>query len=166
MLFKGLITAAGLLATSVKATIYYAGVAESGGEFGAYGKVGTGLPGRFGVDYSFISKPGIDVYVDQNKVRLDVTKSNLHIAVFSKQRLINVNQVNLFRVAFLLERMCPLATGLGAAFNETVSFSNTFLLFPSLSQPTQLISSLTPIQHFSSYADAINYITVTKSPYA
>jgi hypothetical protein len=29
-------------------------------------------------------------------------------------------QVNLFRVAFLLERMCPVATGLGATFNETV----------------------------------------------
>ncbi|PQE13858.1 endoglucanase 1 protein [Rutstroemia sp. NJR-2017a BBW] len=114
MLFKGLITAAGLLATSVKATIYYAGVAESGGEFGAYGKVGTGLPGRFGVDYSFISTAGVDVYVDQNKV-------------------------NLFRVAFLLERMCPLATGLGATFNET---------------------------HFNYYADAINYITLNKSSYA
>ncbi|KAM3073467.1 hypothetical protein ACMFMG_004634 [Clarireedia jacksonii] len=114
MLFKGLITAAGLLATSVKATIYYAGVAESGGEFGVYGTVGTGLPGRFGVDYSFISEPAIDIYVDQNKV-------------------------NLFRVAFLLERMCPVATGLGSKFNET---------------------------HFSYYADAINYITVNKSSYA
>jgi endoglucanase len=114
MLFKGLITAAGLLATSVKATIYYAGVAESGGEFGVYGTVGTGLPGRFGVDYSFISTAGVDVYVDQNKV-------------------------NLFRVAFLLERMCPVATGLGATFNET---------------------------HFSYYADAINYITLNKSSYA
>lgn len=29
-------------------------------------------------------------------------------------------QVSLFRVAFLLERMCPLATGLGSTFNETV----------------------------------------------
>jgi endoglucanase len=82
MLFKGLITAAGLLATSVKATIYYAGVAESGGEFGVYGTVGTGLPGRFGVDYSFISTAGVDVYVDQNKVYFDATKSTLHIAVF------------------------------------------------------------------------------------
>ena len=82
MLFKGLITAAGLLATSVKASIYFAGVAESGGEFGAYGTVGTGLPGRFGVDYSFISTAGVDVYVDQNKVRLSVTEANLHIAVF------------------------------------------------------------------------------------
>jgi endoglucanase len=70
MLFKGIATAAGLLATSVQATIYYAGVAESGGEFGVYGTVGTGLPGRFGVDYSFINTAGIDVYVDQNKVCL------------------------------------------------------------------------------------------------
>ena len=30
-------------------------------------------------------------------------------------------QINLFRVAFLLERMCPLAYGLGKKFNETVS---------------------------------------------
>lgn len=29
-------------------------------------------------------------------------------------------QINLFRVAFLLERMCPLSDGLGAKFNETV----------------------------------------------
>jgi hypothetical protein len=30
-------------------------------------------------------------------------------------------QINLFRVAFLLERMCPLKYGLGSKFNETVS---------------------------------------------
>lgn len=30
----------------------------------------TGLPGTFGKEYAFISKPGVDVYVDENKVRL------------------------------------------------------------------------------------------------
>jgi endoglucanase len=47
------------------------------------------------VDYKFIDEAGIDIYVDQNKV-------------------------NLFRVAFLLERLCPVETGLGATFSETV----------------------------------------------
>lgn len=28
----------------------------------------VGIPGRFGVDYAFISKPAVDIYVDQNKV--------------------------------------------------------------------------------------------------
>lgn len=73
------------------------GVAESGGEFGAYSSTatkGTGLPGTFGVDYSFINQASIDTWVNQNGI-------------------------NLFRVAFLLERMCPLSYGLGAKFNET-----------------------------------------------
>jgi endoglucanase len=105
-----------LLAIKASATIYYAGVAESGGEFGVYSStatVGTGLPGRFGVDYQFINEAAIDVYVDQNKI-------------------------NLFRVAFLLERMCPLVTGLGSTFNET---------------------------YYQEFADAVNYITVTKGAY-
>lgn len=97
-----------------QATIYYAGVAESGGEFGVYGTKGQGLPGTFGVDYSFISEAAIDTYVDQNKV-------------------------NLFRVAFLLERMAPLEYGLGSKFNET---------------------------HFGYYKQAIDYITLTKNSYA
>ena len=62
-----------LSVTGVTATIFYAGVAESSGEFGVYSANavnGTGLPGRFGVDYSFISESAIDVYVDQNKVWL------------------------------------------------------------------------------------------------
>ncbi|TVY27073.1 Endoglucanase [Lachnellula hyalina] len=116
MLFKSLVMAA-LLAAQATATIYYAGVAESGGEFGVYSSSktpGTGLPGTFGVDYKFINESAIDVYVDQNKV-------------------------NLFRVAFLLERMCPVATGLGATFNET---------------------------HYGFFADAIDYITTTKGAYA
>ncbi|KUJ12934.1 cellulase-domain-containing protein [Mollisia scopiformis] len=115
MFFKS-IGAATLLAAKAAATIYYAGVAESGGEFGVYSStatVGTGLPGRFGVDYDFINEAAIDTYVDQNKV-------------------------NLFRVAFLLERMCPLATGLGSTFNET---------------------------YYQEFADAVNYITVTKGAY-
>jgi endoglucanase len=55
-----------------------------------------------------------------------------------KEQLIT-KQINLFRVAFLLERMCPLAYGLGSKFNET---------------------------YFGFYNDAINYITVTKGAYA
>ncbi len=44
-------------------------------------------------------------------------------------------KINLFRVAFLLERMCPLSYGLGAKFNET---------------------------HFDYFKQAIDYITVKK----
>ncbi|CZR54622.1 probable endoglucanase 1 precursor [Phialocephala subalpina] len=115
-MFLKSLAAGTLLAIKASATIYYAGVAESGGEFGVYSStatVGTGLPGRFGVDYQFINEAAIDVYVDQNKI-------------------------NLFRVAFLLERMCPLATGLGSTFNET---------------------------YYQEFADAVNYITVTKGAY-
>ncbi|KAK5656701.1 hypothetical protein OQA88_4247 [Cercophora sp. LCS_1] len=112
------LTAAALAALpSASATIFYAGVAQSSGEFGAWSptaQVGTGLPGRFGVDYSFISNSGVDTMVDKHKV-------------------------NLFRVAFLLERMCPLSYGLGAKFNET---------------------------HFDYYKQSIDYITKTKGAYA
>ncbi|KAI1848691.1 hypothetical protein JX265_005682 [Neoarthrinium moseri] len=111
------ISLAASLVSGAYATIYYAGVAESGGEFGVWSPTstpGTGLPGRFGVDYSFISEAAVDVYVDQN-------------------------HVNLFRIAFLLERMCPLATGLGATFNET---------------------------HFGYYKQAVDYVTKTKGAYA
>ncbi|OCK98631.1 glycoside hydrolase family 5 protein [Cenococcum geophilum 1.58] len=105
------------LVAVASAKIFYAGVAESSGEFGAWSSTatpGTGLPGAFGVDYAFINKSALDIYVDQNKV-------------------------NLFRVAFLLERMCPLWCGLGSIFNET---------------------------HFGYYKDAIDYITITKGAYA
>ncbi|ORY72077.1 endoglucanase 1 [Pseudomassariella vexata] len=105
------------LLTGASATIYYAGVAESGGEFGVWSATatkGTGLPGRFGIDYKFIDESTVATFVDSQKV-------------------------NLFRVAFLLERMCPPATGLGATFNET---------------------------HFDLYKQAIDYITVTKGAYA
>lgn len=85
MLTKQL-AAVALLAGNAAATIYYAGVAESGGEFGVYSMsiglvlqarltnegssatVGTGLPGRFGVDYQFINEATVDTYVDQNGV--------------------------------------------------------------------------------------------------
>ena len=101
----------------VTARIFYAGVAESGGEFGVYSPTrtkGTGLPGRFGVDYAFLNTTTADIWVDQN-------------------------HINLFRVAFLLERMCPLEYGLGAKFNET---------------------------YFGFFNDAIQYITVNKGAYA
>lgn len=65
------VAAGAALLQGASATIYYAGVAESSGEFGVWSATsakGTGLPGRFGVDYSFISNSGIDVMVDKNKV--------------------------------------------------------------------------------------------------
>ena len=52
------------------AKIFYAGVAEGSGEFNVWSSTatpGTGLPGTFGVDYAFINKSAIDIYVDQNK---------------------------------------------------------------------------------------------------
>lgn len=64
---------AGLL-RGASATIYYAGVAESSGEFGAYGVKGTGLPGAFGVDYAFIDQKGVDVMVDEHKVSSDILR--------------------------------------------------------------------------------------------
>jgi len=96
MLFSRLTSAILPLISLTAAKIFYAGVNESGGEFGVYSATatnGTGLPGRFGVDYQFINQSTIDIFVSQG--------------------------VNLFRVAFLLERMCPVAYGLGRKFNET-----------------------------------------------
>ncbi|KAG6899639.1 hypothetical protein C0993_008416 [Termitomyces sp. T159_Od127] len=86
-------------------------------EFGVFAPVDTpgfGLPGQFGVNFAFINKSTVDVFVDQEKI-------------------------NFFRVTFLMERMCPLSFGLGSRFNET---------------------------YFAEYADAINYITLTKGAYA
>ena len=68
---KSFLAVTAALLAPVSATIYYAGVAESGGEFGAWSAtstVGTGLPGRFGREYKFIDEDAIDIYVDQNKV--------------------------------------------------------------------------------------------------
>lgn len=77
------------LAAAAAAKILYAGVAESGGEFGVFSGTATpgtgmiiilcvsndadgvcavGLPGRFGVDYAFINKSTVDIFVDQDKV--------------------------------------------------------------------------------------------------
>ncbi|KAG8710164.1 hypothetical protein FRC12_021247 [Ceratobasidium sp. 428] len=106
-----------LFAAGAAAKILYAGVNESGGEFGVWSATstpGTGLPGRFGVDYAFINKSTVDIFVKNDKI-------------------------NTFRVAFLLERMCPLSYGLGSKFNET---------------------------YFAEYKEAIDYITVTKGAYA
>ncbi|CAK5274384.1 unnamed protein product, partial [Mycena citricolor] len=82
------------LLAATQAKILFAGVNESGGEFGVFGTKGQGLPGRFGVDYAFINKSTIDIFVDQEKI-------------------------NFFRVCFLMERMAPLEYGLGSKFNET-----------------------------------------------
>jgi endoglucanase len=71
MMLTSITTAVALLAANAAAKIWYAGVSESSGEFGIYSSTatpGTGLPGRFGVDYAFINKSAIDIYVDQNKV--------------------------------------------------------------------------------------------------
>ncbi|KAF8750723.1 Cellulase (glycosyl hydrolase family 5) [Rhizoctonia solani] len=107
-----------LLAAGAAAKILYAGVNESGGEFGTWSNDAiptTGLPGRFGVDYAFINKSTVDIFVEKDKI-------------------------NTFRVAFLLERMCPLSYGLGSKFNET--------------------AILRLLQR------AIDYITITKGAYA
>ncbi|KAH7087288.1 cellulase-domain-containing protein [Auriculariales sp. MPI-PUGE-AT-0066] len=109
------------LASRANAKIIYAGVNESGGEFGlwsANATVGTGLPGTFGVDYAFINKSTVDIFVKQDKI-------------------------NLFRVAFIMERLCPVnqttGKGLGRKFNET---------------------------YFAYYKDAIDYVTNVKGKYA
>jgi len=115
-MFSKLPTYLTLLSAIASAKIYYAGVNESGGEFGVYsaaGINGTGLPGRYGVDYQFINQGTVDIFVSQG--------------------------VNLFRVAFLLERMCPTEYGLGRKFNET---------------------------YYNYFEMAINYITDVKGAYA
>ncbi len=74
MRFSSYVTAlCASLLPGVSATIYYAGVAESGGEFGVWSATstpGTGLPGAFGKEYQFIQQSGIDVMADQHKVRM------------------------------------------------------------------------------------------------
>jgi len=62
---------AGLL-HGVSAKIFYAGLAESGGEFGVWSATatpGTGLPGTFGKEYAFIAESTIDTLVDEQGVR-------------------------------------------------------------------------------------------------
>ena len=58
-----------LFAAGVAAKTIYAGVNESGGEFGVFGANGTGLPGTYGVDYKFIDTATVDIFVSQSKVR-------------------------------------------------------------------------------------------------
>ncbi|ORY18562.1 endoglucanase 1 [Clohesyomyces aquaticus] len=65
------------------------------------------LPGAFGVDYQFIDEKAIDFFLESG--------------------------ANTIRVTFLLERMCPLETGLGNKFNET---------------------------YFKNFQNAVNYITM------
>ncbi|KAH8797977.1 cellulase-domain-containing protein [Flagelloscypha sp. PMI_526] len=114
------VIAAGIM-MSAHGKIIYAGINESGGEFGLWSSTstpGTGLPGRFGADYAFINKTTVDIYVQADKI-------------------------NLFRVAFIMERMCPVnfttGKGLGNKFNET---------------------------YFAEFKDAVDYITNVKGKYA
>ena len=53
------------LISTTSATIYWAGIDESGGEFAP----GV-LPGTFGVEYAFVNNSGVDIYVDESKVCL------------------------------------------------------------------------------------------------
>lgn len=54
-----------------------------------------------------------------------------------------------------MERMSPLAFGLGSKFNETVR-----------SKGFHMTTSSLVFQYFAEYADAINHITLTKGAYA
>lgn len=94
-LFISLALSMGLI-PSTEARLKYVGINVSSGEFGVYspGNPGFGLPGRFPDDYQFIDKSAIDVQISQG--------------------------INLFRLSFLVERMCPPSYGLGPKFNETV----------------------------------------------
>lgn len=87
------------LIPATEARLKFVGINVSSGEFGVYspGNPGFGLPGRFPDDYQFINKSAIDVQISQG--------------------------INLFRLSFLVERMCPPSYGLGPKFNETVSVS-------------------------------------------
>jgi endoglucanase len=95
-LFISLALSMGLI-PATEARLKYVGINVSSGEFGVYspGNPGFGLPGRFPDDYQFINKSAIDVQISQG--------------------------INLFRLSFLVERMCPPSYGLGPKFNETVS---------------------------------------------
>lgn len=67
----------------------------------AGGEFGQGnLPGAFGIDYQFINQTAIDFFLGAG--------------------------VNTVRLPFLLERMCPIETGLGSTLNDTYfgEFSN------------------------------------------
>jgi endoglucanase len=118
------------LITPTLATIYWAGIDESGGEFAP----GV-LPGTFGVDYAFTNNSAVDIYVKESKVFLPSSNSIIENRIKLLTRDFILSKVNLFRVAFLLERMCPLEYGLGSKFNET---------------------------YFKYYKEAIDHITLTR----
>ncbi|KAJ5444506.1 glycoside hydrolase family 5 protein [Penicillium daleae] len=122
------------LITPTLATIYWAGIDESGGEFAP----GV-LPGTFGVDYAFTNNSAVDIYVKESKVFLPSSNSIIENRIKLLTRDFVLSKVNLFRVAFLLERMCPLEYGLGSKFNET---------------------------YFKYYKEAIDHITLTRGAYA
>ena len=59
------------LAPAAHATIYFAGVAKSGGEIEFSGVTftpGTGLPGTFSVDCALIYEATVETFVDQEMV--------------------------------------------------------------------------------------------------
>lgn len=58
-----------LLTSQVSAAIYYAGVDESGGEFGVWGAKGQGLPGRFNVDYAFLNASTVPIWSKSGSLR-------------------------------------------------------------------------------------------------
>ena len=61
---------ASALITRTFATIYWAGIDESGGEFAP----GV-LPGTFGVDYAFANNSAVDIYVKESKVFIHSSKA-------------------------------------------------------------------------------------------
>ncbi|KAF8750722.1 Cellulase (glycosyl hydrolase family 5) [Rhizoctonia solani] len=68
-----------LIAAGAAAKIMYAGIIESGGEFGTWSNDAiptTGLPGRFGVDYAFINKSTVDIFVEKDKVVVQVQRDS------------------------------------------------------------------------------------------
>lgn len=59
--------------------------------------------------------------------------------------IVKQNGINFFRVAFLLERMCPLEYGLGARFNETVSLYRPAI--PTIQTLTVEFGNITELFH-------------------
>jgi hypothetical protein len=130
-LFISLALSMGLIPPT-EARLKYVGINVSSGEFGVYspGNPGFGLPGRFPDDYQFINKSAIDVQISQG--------------------------INLFRLSFLVERMCPPSYGLGPKFNETVSVLSNFDSWGKLSSAEFHGQTR---QHWQLYNEALQYIT-------
>jgi len=55
-------------------------------KLGSTATPGTGLPGRFGVDYAFINKSAIDIYVDKNKASGRAGKNQLKLWLTVRNR--------------------------------------------------------------------------------